>query len=65
MSVANTHTFEIGETFGKEIEDEEIEISDVKDETVVYHFKIDGEILSTREKDKQTARLFIQTGYWK
>ena len=63
--VENNHTFNKGEIFTSNIENERYNVIDVKDDHVVYEYKANGNVLAVRREEKQHIRMFIQSGYWK
>lgn len=65
MVVTNTHTFEQGETFKGQIDDEEITIRDVRDHTIVWDYIVNGETIGRNTMGKDRARSYIQYGFWK
>jgi hypothetical protein len=62
--VMNTHTFEKGEKFNGNLEDETYRVIEVNENSIKYEYIVDNEVLAERKNDKETCRLFIQTGYW-
>jgi hypothetical protein len=61
----NTHTFEIGEEFNGQVDDERMVIRGVTDNTVTYDYHVEGERIVRNTIEKETARTLIQHGAWK
>jgi hypothetical protein len=61
----NTHEFEVGEEFGRDLDGEKVEVTEITSYSVKFDYIVNGEALSNREVSKETARMFIRCGHWK
>jgi hypothetical protein len=61
----NTHTFEIGEEFNGQVDDERMVIRGITDNTVTYDYHVEGERIVRNTIEKRKARMLIQYGTWK
>jgi len=63
--VENTHTFEQGETFDGQLEDETIVIREVRQHTIVWDYIVDSETIGRNTTETDKARTFVRCGIWK